>query len=73
MSKNTDGMNYKSKEVKDDESYFYRFESILIPIIPTFIIIIAAILFNKFSPKSKMNYKKLNNKNVILKIIKKKI
>ena len=67
MSKNTDGMNYKSKEVKDDESYFYRFESILIPIIPTFIIIIAAILFNKFSPKSKMNYKKLNNKNVILK------
>ena len=62
MSKNIGEYNYNSKEGKNEESYFYRFESIFIPIIPTFLVIIAAILFNKFSPKSNMNNKKIKDK-----------
>ena len=54
------------KDNSNQEEYFYRFESVLIPIIPTFMIIIAAILFNKYSSKSKRNNKKLiNNKTDI--------
>ena len=41
------------KEKNKDEEYFYRFDSILIPIIPTIIIIIMGILFRKFSSKNK--------------------
>ena len=53
MSTQNDEINKNNKE-----DYFYRFENILIPIIPTIIIIIIAILFNKFSSKSKINNKK---------------
>ena len=54
--------NYNGKENSNQEDYFFRFENALIPIIPTFAIIIIAILFNKYSSKSKKNFKNLINK-----------
>ena len=65
MSHQNGVSNSKWKEVTNQEADLYRFESVLIPIIPTFIIIIMALLFNKFSSKKQMkngNDNKINKK-----------
>ena len=64
MSHQNGVSNSKWKEVTNQEADLYRFESVLIPIIPTFIIIIMALLFNKFSSKKQM---KNGNDNKIIK------
>ena len=50
------------KEKNKDEEYFYRFDNILIPIIPTVLIIIMGILFRMFSSKNKKNIPKTKEK-----------
>jgi len=57
MSNNNNGINNKWTEVNQKEELFYRFESILIPIIPTILIIIMGILFRIFSSNNKKNIK----------------
>ena len=63
MSNNNNGINNKWTEVNQKEELFYRFESILIPIIPTILIIIMGILFRIFSSNNKRNIKILTKKN----------
>jgi len=60
---------YHLNENMNKEEYFYRFESILIPVILTFLIVIMAFLYRKFSSKNKNKnsenneyYKNSNNK-----------
>ena len=62
MSYKNNDRKYKLTEVKESEELFYRFENILIPIIPTILIIIMGILFRIFSSKNK-NKKTLIKKN----------
>ena len=62
MSYKNNDRKYKLTEVKESEELFYRFENILIPIIPTILIIIMGILFRIFSSKNK-NKKTLIEKN----------
>ncbi len=62
MSYKNNDRKYKLTEVKESEDLFYRFENILIPIIPTILIIIMGILFRIFSSKNK-NKKTLIKKN----------
>ena len=62
MSYKNNDRKYKLTEVKQSEELFYRFENILIPIIPTILIIIMGILFRIFSSKNK-NKKTLIKKN----------
>ena len=62
MSYKNNDRKYKLTEVKESEELFYRFENILIPIIPTILIIIMGILFRIFSSKNK-NKKILTKKN----------
>ena len=62
MSYKNNDRKYKLTEVKESEELFYRFENILIPIIPTILVIIMGILFRIFSSKNK-NKKTLIKKN----------
>ena len=62
MSYKNNDRKYKLTEVKESEELFYRFENILIPIIPTILIIIMGILFRIFSSKNK-NKKTLIKRN----------
>ena len=62
MSYKNNDRKYKLTEVKESEELFYRFENILIPIIPTILIIIMGVLFRIFSSKNK-NKKTLIKKN----------
>ena len=62
MSYKNNDRKYKLTEVKQSEELFYRFENILIPIIPTILIIIMGILFRIFSSKNK-NKKTFIKKN----------
>ena len=62
MSNNNNRINNKWTEVNQKDELLFRFESILIPIIPTILIIIMGILFRIFSSKNKKN-KILTKKN----------
>ena len=62
--------NYNMKINGKNEEYYYQFESILIPIIPTLLIIIIALLFRKFSSKidKKHNFMNQNIKDKKLQV-----
>ena len=67
MSNPNGNIHNKWIEKNDKEEYFFRFESVLIPIIPTILIIIMGILFRIFSPKYKNNNKSSTKKEPVKK------
>ena len=67
MSNYNPGINNKWVEKNDKEEYYFRFQSVLVPIIPTILIIIMAILFRIFSSK-----KNKNNPSIKKRMIKRK-
>ena len=63
MSNYNPGINNKWVEKNDKEEYYFRFQSVLVPIIPTILIIIMAILFRIFSSKKNKNNPSIKKKD----------